>query len=219
MYSTRLVIILAYKLTSTNDKLTSRAGLLVIAQLMKSIQLAETIDQHFAQPKSNRGFKPSLFLQTLILMHHKGSFHLDDVRHLSNDDALKTVLDIKCIPQACTLGNFLRKMGNSDDILKSWTLVNQTILKPTLHNCKGITLDIDATEVIANKFDAQWTYNKNKGYMPMVGHIAETGQIVTCDVRKGNTAPSKENFEFIQPCQNSLPDNGFIKKIRIDCAG
>ena len=205
MYSTRLVIILAYKLTSTNDKLTSRAGLLVIAQLMKSIQLAETIDQHFAQPKSNRGFKPSLFLQTLILMHHEGSFHLDDVRHLSNDDALKTVLDIKCIPQACTLGNFLRKMGNSDDILKSWTLVNQTILKPTLHNCKGITLDIDATEVIANKFDAQWTYNKNKGYMPMVGHITETGQIVPVMLEKVILHHQKKIFNLFSRVKTPYP--------------
>ena len=38
------------------------------------------------------------------------------------------------------------------------------------NNCKNITLDIDASEVIANKADTQWTYKGNKGYMPMVGH-------------------------------------------------
>jgi hypothetical protein len=51
-------------------------------------------------------------------------------------------------------------------------------IKATLNNCKNITLDIDTSEVIANKADAQWTYKGNKGYMPMVGHIAQTGQIV-----------------------------------------
>jgi len=61
-------------------------------------------------------------------------------------------------------------------------------LKSALHQSKGITLDIDATEIIANKADAKWTYKKNKGYMPMVGHIAETGQVVACDFREGNTS-------------------------------
>jgi glutamyl-tRNA reductase len=35
------------------------------------------------------------------------------------------------------------------------------VLKATLNHCKNITLDIDASEVIANKADAQWTYKKN----------------------------------------------------------
>jgi hypothetical protein len=42
--------ILPYKLTTTNDQLTSRAGLLTIAQLMQSMQLGEHIDQQFPQP-------------------------------------------------------------------------------------------------------------------------------------------------------------------------
>jgi hypothetical protein len=34
-------------------------------------------------------------------------------------------------------------------------------VKATLNNCKNITLDIDTSEVIANKADAQWTYKGN----------------------------------------------------------
>ncbi|CAC9511033.1 hypothetical protein [uncultured Gammaproteobacteria bacterium] len=34
---------------------------------------------------------------------------------------------------------------------------NKTLLKATLNNCKNITLDIDASEVIANKANTQWT--------------------------------------------------------------
>ncbi len=51
--------ILPYKLDTTNDKLTSRAGLLTIAQLMASLNLSEHIDHAFLPPGSNRGFKPS----------------------------------------------------------------------------------------------------------------------------------------------------------------
>jgi hypothetical protein len=46
------------------------------------------------------------------------------------------------------------------------------------------------SDVIANKADAQWTYKGNKSYMPMVGHIAQTGQIVATDFRAGNVSPN-----------------------------
>jgi len=66
--------ILPHKITTTNAALTSRAGLLVIAELMQSLQLATHIDQQFPQPSSNRGFKPSCIIETLILMQHEGEF-------------------------------------------------------------------------------------------------------------------------------------------------
>jgi len=86
--------ILPHKLAATNDQLTPRAGLLAIAQVMESINLSERIDKYFPPPKSNRGFKPSMFIETLILMQHEGSFHLDHVRHLHDDKALTTVLGL-----------------------------------------------------------------------------------------------------------------------------
>jgi putative transposase len=153
--------ILPHKLATTNDQLTSRAGLLSSAQVMESINLSERIDKYFPAPKSNRGFKPSTFIETLILMQHEGSFHLDDVRHIQDDKALRTVLGLKNIPQATSLGSWLRRMGNDNQSLAAWHKVNKAILRAALHRRKGITLDIDATEVIANKAEAQCTFLEN----------------------------------------------------------
>lgn len=110
-------------------------------------------------------------------------------------------------------------MGANQASFSAWTDVNKVVLKSALHKRKGITLDIDATEIIANKAEAKWTYKKNKGFMPMVGHIAETGQVVACDFREGNASSSRENLEFIQQCQRSLPDKCFVQSLRIDAAG
>jgi hypothetical protein len=129
------------------------------------------------------------------------------------------VLDLKNVPQASTLGAWLRRMGKRKDSFSALVEVNKVLLKSALHKCKGITLDIDATEIISNKTDAEWTYKSNKGFMPMVGHIAETGQVVACDFRAGNASPSRENFEFIQQCERSLPDGCFVQSLRIDAAG
>lgn len=219
MHNSRLTIILSYKLDTTKDLLTSRAGLLAIAQLMDSLSLTERIDQHFPQPKSNRGYKPSEFIRTLILMQHEGSFHLDDIRHIQDDEALRTVLDLNKLPRATTLGDWLRRMGSQPQIREAWVKVNRSLLQSALHRCKKVTLDIDATEIVAYKAGAKWTYNKNKGFMPMVGHIAETGQIVAVDFRDGNVPPAQDNLAFIKQCQQSLPAGCYPNALRIDAAG
>jgi hypothetical protein len=214
-----LMKILPYQIDTTNDLLTSRAGLLSIAELMKSTGLAERIDASFPPPGSNRGFKPSVFIQTLILMQHEGGFHLDDVKHIQGDEALRTVLGLVQVPTADALGDWLRRMGKYPQCATAFRQVNQSVLHSALHKRKAITLDIDATEIIAGKADARWTYKSNRGYMPMVGHIAETGQIVVCDFRQGNTSPAKGNLEFIRQCQNSLPAGCYVQNLRIDAAG
>lgn len=210
---------LPYKLDTTNDLLTSRAGLLTTAQLLESLQLAERIDEHFPQPKSNRGYAPSVMVQTLLLMHHEGSFHLDDVRHLKDDEALRAVLDLDQLPSATTLGDWLRRLGSDSNIEAAWVSVNQAVLQSALHRCERVTLDIDATEVISNKSSAEWTYKKNKGFMPMVGHIAETGQVAAVDFRQGNVPPNKDNLAFIEQCQSALPSGVTVGAVRIDSAG
>ena len=125
--------------------------------------VSERIDQHFPLPQGTRGLPPSTFIKTFLLMQHEGSVHLDDNRHLQDDEALRTVLNLTHIPKATTLGDWLRRMGNQPQIQAAWSRVNQAVLQSALHRCKKVTLDIDATEIVAHKAAAQWTYNKNKG--------------------------------------------------------
>jgi hypothetical protein len=212
-------MILPYKIDTTNDLLTSRAGLLATAQLMDSLNFSQRIDHHFPLPRSNRGYKPSEFINTFILMQHEGSFHLDDVRHIKEDTALRTVLGLRNIPQATSLGDWLRRMGGQPNIQEAWVALNKPLLETALHHCKNVTLDIDATEIVAHKSEAKWTYNKNKGFMPMVGHIAQTGQIVAVDFRNGNVPPAQGNLDFIKQCQHSLPQDCHLNALRIDAAG
>ena len=67
------------------------------------------------------------------------------------------------------------------------------------------TLDIDATQIVAEKHDANITYKGEKGYMPIVGHLAENGLVIGDDFREGNVSPSTRNLEFIQHCFQQMP--------------
>ena len=109
-------------------------------------------------------------------------------------------------------------MSKEQGVAKAQQAVNQHLLQAALGNCKSLTLDIDATEVIAHKSTALWTYKGNKGFMIMLGHIAETGQVVGYDFREGNVPPSKDNLAFIQHCVQSLPEGFALKALRADAA-
>ena len=210
--------ILPHKLKPSKEAITSQSGLLALLQLMQSLGFAHCIDQYFPAPKRKSGFPASTYLQSIILLLHSGGTRLDDMRTLRNDAALVSLLDIPCFPSGRAVGAWLHRMSKEQGVAKAQQAVNQHLLQVTLGNCKSLTLDIDATEVIAHKSTALWTYKGNKGYMPMLGHIAETGQVVAYDFREGNVPPSKDNLAFIQHCVESLPEGFAFKALRADAA-
>ena len=213
----RLMNILPHSLSTTHELLTSRGGLLAIATLMQKLNLTDLIDKHFVLPKSNRGFNPSVFLNSLILMQHEGGIRLDDLKYLKKDAAITKLLGLKNIPQPDSVGDWLRRMGISG--VNAISLINKELCRIALEGTKHVTLDIDASEIISNKRDAKKTYKYNQGYMPMIGHIAEINYVIETDFREGNTSPKTENLEFIKKCQENLPQSVKIKYLRIDCAG
>src|SRR3989449_175857 len=67
-----------------------------------------------------------------------------------------------------------------------------------------VILDVDATEIEAEKQEAQWTYHKVKGYMPMLGYV--NGVCVGQEFREGHQSPSAGIVEFAQECEGVLPE-------------
>ena len=49
-------------------------------------------------------------------MQHEGRFHLDEVRHIQDDEVLCTVLNMNKLPRAITLGGWLRWVGSYPQI-------------------------------------------------------------------------------------------------------
>jgi len=184
---------------------------------MQKLNLTNLIDKHFVLPKSNRGFNPSVFLNSLILMQHEGGIRLDDLKYLKNDKAITKLLGLKNIPTPDTVGDWLRRMGITG--VNAISSINKELCRIGLKNIKYITLDIDASEIKSNKKEAKKTYKFNMGYMPMVGHIAEINHVIETDFREGNTAPKARNLEFIKKCVSNLPVGVSMKYLRIDCAG
>ena len=212
--------ILTYKTANSTHTLTSRTGLVVLGELIRRLKLSETVDR--LMPKTERGnrtYRSSTIVNTFMLMLHEGGRCLDDVRRLRDESALLKILGIPKVPSAHTLGNWLRAIGSNRGAMAALDEVNRRLLKVGLHQRKQVTLDIDATVIESHKKDARYTYKNHPGYIPMVGHIAETEQVVATDFRAGNVPPNKANLEFIRHCEQALPDGVSVSHVRIDAAG
>jgi len=211
--------IVPHQRKSTNAKYTSRAGLTAFAQFMSKLNLTEQCEQLFPVRGSNRGYRASEYINTFVMLFIEGGRCIEDVRHLHTERALMSLLGIKRIPKGDALGRWLRRMGRGGLGRKLIERINAKVLKITLGDCREVTLDIDATAVICDKKHAKRTYLGKRGYMPMVGHIAETGQVAATDFRRGNRSPNYDNLGFIKRCMRALPSGVKVTRVRIDAAG
>ena len=73
--------------------------------------------------------------------------------------------------------------------------------------------------ILTDKAGAKWTRFKQRGFVLMVGTIAETGQVIAVELRHGNVAPNFDNLGFIKTCQALLPSGVILTRVRIDAAG
>ena len=215
---TRLMNIVPYSIANTNDLLTGRGGLICFAELLRRTGFSSWVERYFPKPGSNRGYGQAEVVTLWMLMLHEGARCLEDVRHIREDKALRKLLGLRRLPSADMLGDWLRRLGKDEVGIKALVKVNRRLLGWALGRCRRVTLDIDATPVLCEKRTAQWTYLKQRGYMPMLGHIGETGQAVGCDFREGNVAPAEDNLGFIKTCVAGLPAGVAVRYLRADAA-
>ena len=210
--------VLPFKLGRTEDVLSAHGGLALFGEFCAAMNLDREINFHLPAPGSARGFQPSVYVCALVLMLHGGGRSLEDLRMLANDEGLKPLLDL-CVPSPDAMGNWLRRMGSGDG-LHGLRAVHKRQLKWALkrNRMKNYTLDMDATQIIAEKHEAHTTYKGERGYMPMVGHLAENGLVVHEEFREGNAAPASRNLAFIKTCRDNMPEGKRIARLRADSA-
>lgn len=210
----------SFKLETTREKLTAHGGLALMAEFNHGIGIRELTNKYLPHPKSNRGFMPAVFVDPLILMLEGGGVSLEDIRELKYEDGLMKLIGEKRIPSPDAIGDWLRRMGEDSEGLKGlgkvMGKVNQRLLRRD--ELKEYTLDVDATEIIAEKNEANYTYKGNKGYMPMAGFLYEAKLCIYDEFREGNTSPSYGQKDFYTECKKRMPKGKKIKAYRADSA-
>ena len=126
---------------------------------------------------------------------------LEDVRELRAEQEVLEALGLEAVPDAGTVGDWLRRQGEKG--AAALERISRKLIAPCLASAEEVTLDVDATEIEAEKQEAQWTYHHVQGYMPLVGYV--DGVCVGHEFREGNESPGAGILEFARHCEGALP--------------
>ncbi len=168
--------VLPFKPETTNDLITSHAGLVLLGEFAVALGLPRMLDEQLPTPGSGVGYRASEHVLPLVLMLNGGGRSLEDLRELRADHGLRKLLAMERIPSSDATGDWLRR-SFANGGLEALAAVNRGILKRVLTD-DGISsspLDMDATGIEAQKQTARFTCKGCRGYMPLVGHLAERG--------------------------------------------
>jgi len=173
------------------------------------------------KPGSGHSYEATAYVTPLvILLNGGGRRSLEDMRTLRSDSALSSLLKLGVLPSTDAMGDWLRRTGAGEG-LTGLSRINRRIVATRIRQ-SGITahtLDGDASQIIAEKKAACFTYKGEQGYMPIIGHLAEAGVVIHDEFREGNTASASRNLEFIKDCETHLPKGHPIAHVRLDSAG
>ena len=192
-----------------------------MAEFNHGIGLRELTDRYLPKPQSNRGYAPSVFVGTMILMLEGGGRSLEDIRELAYESPLMRIIGREDVPGADAVGDWLRRMGEKgrnglEGLDKVREEINHRIMKRD--GIKEYTLDADATEIISEKQGANFTYKGNKGYMPNLGFLYENTICLYDEFREGNISPAYGQAGFYLECKKRMPIGKRIGYYRADSA-
>jgi len=208
--------ILPFKIERTDELITSRSGLALFDEVTGALRVEQKVQGHFPRPESSRGYEAWAYVEPVLLMMEGGGRHVEDMREIEEDRALRKLLGISRMPSVSTIGDWLVRLGAAGGV-EAMTEVDEEVAVSITNQLATpeYTLDIDATVIEAEKKEAAWTYKKVKGYQPILGFLAESGVCVAHEFREGNVAAQSRALKFLRRCLKRCPK---IKRLRSDSA-
>lgn len=203
-----------YKLSTTNQAVTSFAGVPLLLGMAKSLGLEEALNGLPVKERS-KGYRPAESIFTLMSLLQAGGVALDDVDLMSSDEGLRNLLGE--LPAANTLGNFLRRFTNRA-IHQLGMIQLATAVKVIRASGLGrITLDMDAFFLESQKSDVAMNYEGLWGYNPVAVTCAELKMPVAGLFRAGNASPMANLSGLTERVLMAL--SGHEIRVRSDSAG
>jgi hypothetical protein len=87
-------------------------------------------------------------------MLHAGGRRREDLRELRAEHEVLGALGLEAVPNAGRVGDWLRRQGRAG--AEAIPAISRKLVTPCLE-AEEVILDVDATEIEAEKQDAQWT--------------------------------------------------------------
>ncbi len=145
-----------------------------------------------------------------------GGRHIEDLREIRDDAALRALVGLRRMPSLSTFGDWLVRAGARGGMAALRAVEEEAAQAIwTRTGTADYTLDVDATVIEAEKKAAEMTYKGHRGYQPQLGYLAEDGLCLTHEFRAGNVPAQSGMLRFLKRCWRLCPK---IKRFRSDSA-
>ena len=209
-----------------NEKITSFGGSILIADFIKSIGIEERLDSSLPKAGSNRGYKPShkiLSLISSIMVSGEGRY--SNIDRLRKDETVKTIWGFNNIPCSTKIGEWFLRNGKSNGDFatgKTKKIIDDISLDLAIKalktkNIKEAVFDADVSLIEANKKESKKTYKGFRGMGSLLGFV--NGYCLYSDFRNGNVHASVGLLEQLKYIHGKLSQNGIKMIYRSDSAG
>lgn len=213
------------EVSKKDSPITSFAGLALIRESLKRLGLAEEMKQFLLK---KAGYADEIVIEALILLIAAGGRSLSDWDYLCKEEGFVRFFD-PC-PSVDTLERYLRRLSlktperSSDKGQVGYAFQLEylhTILVQKAYRLAGspkqLTADIDTTITYSENREAQWAYDKEKGYQPMMVYCLELSMVIVHEFRDGNVSPAEGYDRLFARCRKMFPEVQW--KVRSDAAG
>ena len=196
------------RVAASTQQLTSDAGLVLVRELAARLGVRELLDRVTVK-KRRRGYSPAEAILGLCEMLVVGGECLDDVGLLREDSA-QELLRGHGLPEASTLGRFLRRfsLGHIGQLNRAFDELFARV-HPLLDR-ETATLDLDATYIehhgpVGSRQGTRGTYKGRVCWHPLLCFVGETGEWLHAKLRNGHAAASTGATRFVDACVRRLP--------------
>jgi hypothetical protein len=208
------------------QSLTSFAGLVVFQQLFARLELKHRLWRCFRHLAGSAVYGHHVIVMLLVVHLLLGYRELRDARYYRDDEMVKRLLGLKCLPDVATMS---RALASADERSVEGVRAESRRLVLERLGALGlarVTADFDGT-VLSTGRHAQGTavgFNKQKkgrrSYYPLLCTVAQTGQVLDVHHRPGNVHDSNGASAFISQCLGEIRDTlpGAQLETRMDSA-
>ena len=192
------------------QRLTSYSGLIVFQHFFSLIGLKERLWGCFRHLTCNPIYSHHLIIMLLIVHLIIGHRWLRDVDYYRDDEMVKRVLGLKCLPNVSTISRSLASADEASVEKLRGENTGLVIERLTAEGLSRVTLDFDGS-VQSTGRHAEGTavgFNKQKkgarSYYPLFCTVAQSDQVLDVDHRPGNVHDSNGAAAFIGACVHQV---------------
>jgi hypothetical protein len=227
--STMLPLPFEYDPEPVPEKLTGMAGVTLLVQAYRSLGVPGSVMRNVQVKERQRGYDESELVESFVILNAVGGDCLSDFDRLGEDEGLPELIGHE-VPSESVARKFLYAFHDEEKIraaeqgcgpeekayipeeneaLKGLGRVNRELIGEIGRRCpnqKIGTVDQDASIYVSQKREAQWTYEGERGYQPMLAAWAEMNLILADEFRDGNVPAMMKPVTVARRAFEALPE-------------